>query len=163
LAPDGNFPVWHPSGRKIAYVSGIEAHRSILEVSLEGRMPQPVLASESSSWEIIHLRYAPHGSWITFDTADNEIFIVPIAGGRPRKLVSGVSHVWDPSGKHLFYCVRNAGGGSRLQSIAIDERTGNVTGQPSTVGLMTGFLRDLAVSHNGEQLALTEVEGSQNL
>ena len=47
--------------------------------------------------------------------------------------------------------------GTRLQSMRIDERTGNITDQPSTVGLMTGVLHHLAVSHDdGEQLALTE-------
>ena len=163
LAPDGNFPVWHPSGRKIAYVSGPEAHRSILEVALDGGVTQPVVASNSSTWEIVHLRYSPHASWITFDTADNEIFIVPIVGGRPRKLTNGVSHVWEPSGKRLYYCVRDPGGGTRLQSIGIDEQTGNLTGQPSTVGLMTGVLRDMAVSHDGLQVAVTETEGSMNL
>jgi Tol biopolymer transport system component len=163
LAPDGNFPVWHPSGRKLAYVGGSEAHRSILEVAPEGGTPQPVVSSESSSWEIVHVRYSPHASWITFDTANSEIFIVPNVGGRPRKLVSGFSHVWEPSGKHLYYGVRDFGGGTRLQSIGIDERTGNITDQPSTIGLMTGVLRDLAVSHNGQQLAVTETEGSMNL
>jgi eukaryotic-like serine/threonine-protein kinase len=163
LAPDGNFPVWHPSGQKIAYVSGPEAHRSILEVAPDGGVPQPVVASDASSWEILHLRYSPQASWITFDTADSEIFIVPTAGGRPRRLMNGVSHVWEPSGTRLLYCVHDAGGGTRLQSVAIDERTGNITGQPSTVGLMTGVLRDLAVSHDGLQVAVTETEGSMNL
>src|SRR5262245_53732635 len=163
LAVDGNFPAWDPSGRKVAYVSGPEAHRSILEVAPECGTGQTVMTSEASSWEIVHMRYAPHASWITFDTADGEIFIVSTAGGRPRKLASGIAHVWEPSGKHLYYCVREPGGGTRLQSIAIDERTGTITDQPSTVGLMTGFLRDLAVSHDGQQLALTESEGSMNL
>jgi Tol biopolymer transport system component len=137
LAPDGNFPVWHPNGRKVAFVSGPETRRSILEVAPEGGMPQLVLASDSSSWEIVRIRYSPDASWITFDTADNEIFIVAIAG-RPRKLANGFAHVWDPSGKHLYYVVRDSGGGTRLQSVAIDERTGNITGQPSTIGLITG-------------------------
>jgi Tol biopolymer transport system component/serine/threonine protein kinase len=163
LAPDGNFPVWHPSGRKIAYVSGPEAHRSILEVTLEGGTPAPVVASESSSWDIVRIRYSPRASWITFETADNEIYSVPINGGSPRKLVSGFNHEWEPSGAHLYYCIRDSGGGTRLQSIGIDERTGNITGQPSTVGLMTGILRDLVVSHNGQELAVTEIEGSMNL
>src|SRR5262249_39561939 len=78
LAPDGNFPAWHPSGRKVMYVSGPEAHRSILEVAPEGGMPQAVVASASSSWEIVRVRYSPHGNWITFDTADHEIFILQI-------------------------------------------------------------------------------------
>jgi len=162
LAPDGNFPVWHPSGRKVAYVSGPEAHRSILE-GLEGGMPTPVVSSDSSALEIVRVKYSPHASWITFDTADNEIFIVPIAGGSPRKLVSGFMHVWEPSGTRLYYAMRDSGGGTRLQSIGIDERTGNITGQPSTVALMTGVLRDLALSHDGQQLAVTETEGSMNL
>jgi Tol biopolymer transport system component/tRNA A-37 threonylcarbamoyl transferase component Bud32 len=163
LAPDGNFPVWHPAAQKVAYVSGPEAHRSILEVPSAGGMPHTVLASAASSWEIARVRYSPHASWITFDTADNEIFIVPLAGGRPRKLVNGFSHEWEPSGKHLYYAVRDSGGGTRLQSIGIDERTGNITGQTSTIGLMTGVLKDLAVSHKSQQLALTETEGSMNL
>jgi eukaryotic-like serine/threonine-protein kinase len=162
LAPDGNFPVWHPGAQKVAYVSGPEAHRSILEVAAGG-MPQTVLASAASSWEIVRVRYSPHASWITFDTADSEVFIVPLAGGRPRKLVSGFSHEWESSGEHLYYLVRDAGGGTRLQSVGIDERTGNITGRSSTVGLMTGVVRDLAVSHKGQQLALTEAEGSMNL
>src|SRR5262245_55115257 len=43
--------------------------------------------------------------------------VMPIAGGRPRKLVNGFAHVWEPSGKHLYYCVTEAAGGTRLQSI----------------------------------------------
>jgi len=121
------------------------------------------MTSDASSWEIVHMRYAPHANWITFDTADGEIFIVSTAGGLPRKLVSGIAHVWEPSGKHLYYCVREPGGGTRLQSIGIDERTGTITDQPQTIGLMTGILHDLAISRSGQELALTEAEGSMNL
>jgi Tol biopolymer transport system component len=163
LAPDGNFPVWHPSGRKVAYVSGNETRRSILEVAPEGGMPEPVLESGSLSWEIVRVRYSPQAASITFETADNEIFFVPNAGGRPRKLVNGFAHVWEPSGAHLYYVVRDSGGGTRLQSIGIDERTGSITGNPSTVGLMTGILRDMSVSHDGHRLAVSESEGSMNL
>src|SRR4030095_9153796 len=73
-----------------------------------GRRPHILVARDTSSWEIMRLRYSPHSNWITFDTSDNEIFIVPIVGGRPRKLISGLSHVWEPSGRPLFYCVRDA-------------------------------------------------------
>jgi Tol biopolymer transport system component len=163
VAQEGNFPVWHPGGQKVAYVSGRESHRSILEVAPEGGTPKPVLVSESSSWEIIRVRYSPHASWITFENADGDIFILPTAGGRPRRLVSGISHVWKPSGTHLYYFVRDSRGGTRLQSVGIDERTGDITDQPRTAGLMTGILGDLAVSHDGQQLALTELEGARNL
>src|SRR5262249_14334405 len=97
------------------------------------------------------------------DTADSEIFILPIDGGRPHRLISGTAHAWEPSGTHLYYCVRDSRGGTRLQAVAIDEGTGNIVGQPSTIGLMTGFLRDLAISRDGRQFALTEAEGSMTL
>jgi eukaryotic-like serine/threonine-protein kinase len=163
VAPDGNFPVWHPNGRKVAYVSGPENHRAILEVALEGGNPQPVLASQSSTWEIVRVRYSPGGAWITFETFDAEILILPAAGGRPRRLVSGFSHVWAPAGNYLYYSMRDRAGGTRLQSVAIDERTGEIAGEPHTLGLMTGTLRDLAISRDGERLALTEDELSFNL
>jgi eukaryotic-like serine/threonine-protein kinase len=163
LAPDGNDPAWHPSGRKVAYVSGPEAHRSILEVAAEGGVAQPLLTSLASSWEIGRVQYSPHARWITFDTSDNEVFAVPLTGGPPRKLVSGFSHAWEPSGSRLYYFVRDAGGGTRVQSVRIDEQTGTVGGQPSTVGLMTGVLREMAISRNGEQLVVTEDESSMNL
>jgi Tol biopolymer transport system component/tRNA A-37 threonylcarbamoyl transferase component Bud32 len=163
LASDGNDPAWHPSGRKVAYVSGPEGHRSIHEVGADGGSPQPLLASASSSWEIIRLQYSPHARWITFDTSDNEVLLVAAGGGEPRKLVNGFSHVWDPVGAHLYYFVRDSHGGTRVESIGIDERTGMIAGEAVTIGLMTGVLRDLAVSRTGDQLVVTEDESSMNL
>jgi Tol biopolymer transport system component len=163
IAPDGNFPTWHPGGLKVAYVSGPEQHRSILEVSQEGGAPSTVLSSDSSSWEIVRIEYSPDARWMTFETADSEIMIMPLDGGQARRLVSGVGHAWNPSGTRLYYSTRNPGGGTRLQSIAIDQRTGTTVGQPITVGLMTGLLRDLVISHDGQELAVSEAEGSMNL
>jgi Tol biopolymer transport system component len=112
----------------------------------------------------LRIRYSPHGSWITFENgADGNIFILPAAGGPPRKLASGISHAWEPSGTHLYYFVRDPRGGTRLQSVGIDEHTGHITDQPRTAGLMTGILGDLAISHDGQQLAFTELDGSRNL
>jgi serine/threonine protein kinase len=163
LASDGNDPAWHPSGRKVAYVSGPEGHRSILEVGADGGSPQPVLTSASSSSEILRLQYSPHARWITFDTSDNEVLAVSAGGGQPRKLLNGFSHVWDPAGAHLYYFVRDSHGGTRVESIGIDERTGMIAGEAVTIGLMTGVLRDLAVSRAGDQLVVTEDESSMNL
>jgi TolB protein len=147
----------------VAYVSGPEQHRSILEVPEEGGTPKTVLSSDSSSWEIVRIEYSPDARWMTFETAESQIMILPLDGGRARRLVPGVGHAWDPSGSRLYYSTRDPRGGTRVQFIAIDERTGTTTGQPVTVGLMTGLLRDLVISHNGEQLAVSEAEGSMNM
>jgi Tol biopolymer transport system component len=132
-------------------------------VSPEGGPPEPVVASEASTWEIARVRYSPGGAWMTLETDQGEILIVPTAGGHPRTLLSGINHVWEPSGKHLYYCTRDPLGGTRVQSVAIDETTGEIKDAPRTVGLMTGILRDLAISRDGQSLAVTEAEGSLNL
>ena len=163
LAKDGNFPVWHPAGARVAYVSGPEDHRSILEVSKEGGTPRPLLARESSTWEILRVQYSPGFRWITFETYDEQILILPASGGIPRNLLKGVSHTWDPSGKRLYYYAHDPLAGTRLQSVEIDEATGKLKGKPQTLGPMTGILHDLAISRDGRHLALSEVEGSLNL
>jgi serine/threonine protein kinase len=163
VALDGNFPVWHPKRGKLAFIGGPESHRSILEVPPEGGPPQPVLSSDASSWEIVRVHYSPSGAWITFETAESEIHILPASGGHPRRLLGGFSHVWAPAGTDLYYCTRDQGGGTRLQSVAIDERAGEVRDQPRTLSVMTGALRDVALSRDGERVAFTEVEGSLHL
>ncbi len=163
LGKDGNFPIWHPRGRKLAYVSGPENHRSILEVAAEGGTPRSLLPSESSTWEVVRPQHAPGESWVTFETSDRAIFIFPAGGGSPRQLLNGVNHVWDPSGKRLYYCTRDPLGGTRLQWVEMDGNKGELRGKPQTLSLMTGILADLAISRDGRQLALSEVEGSMNL
>ncbi|MBC8645531.1 MAG: PD40 domain-containing protein [Thermoanaerobaculia bacterium] len=162
LAADGNFPTWNPDGRRIAYVSGGEDHRSILEVSAEGGRPKEILSTGSSSWEILRLQHSPGGRWLSFETADG-VYVLPLSGGAPRKLIAATSHVWDPAGERLYFLNREPGGGTRLQTVAISAQTGEVRSAPQTVGLTTGILRDLAVSRDGKELAVAELEASLNL
>ena len=163
LAPDGNFPVWHPDGKRVAYVSGPENHRSILEVAGEGGAPKVVVASESSNWEITRIHYSPGGRWLLFETLDLEVFAADPSGGKPRLLFRGSNVAWEGSGRMLFFLLREPSGGTRLQAVEMDEASGSVQGEPRTVGLMTGILRDLAVSRDGTKLVASEFEGSLNL
>jgi hypothetical protein len=164
LARDGNFPAWHPSGSKILYVSGLEDHRSLMEVSAGGGTPRPVLPGEISNWEIVGAGYSPTGRWIAFETSGRQVFILPANGGAPRELLNDVSYlVWDWSGKRIYYCTPELSGGTRLRATEIDEDTGKLKGKPQTVALLTGILKDLAISRDGHHLAASEMEGSLNL
>ncbi|HZN04906.1 MAG TPA: hypothetical protein VFD06_15075, partial [Candidatus Polarisedimenticolia bacterium] len=163
VAEDANAPAWHPDGRRIAYVSGREEQRSILEVAPDGGEPKPLLRGEESKWEIVKLRYVPGGRWLSFDTPQSIVWILPAEGGTPRQLFEGASHVWDGSGKRVYYLVRNQEGGALLRSVEFDAATGSVLGAASTIGVLTGILRDLAISADGRRLAVAELEGSLNL
>jgi serine/threonine protein kinase len=163
LALDGNTPVWSPDGKGIAYVSGLEDHRSILEVPNEGGAPHPVLSSADSRWEIIKLQYSPNARWLVFETKDERLLLMPASGGTPQEILRGASPVWDPSGKRIYYATRENLGGTGVQAVDFDQSTGRILGPPNSMGAMTGVMRDLAMSRNGRQLVVSERHESLNL
>jgi Tol biopolymer transport system component len=167
LAENGNFPAWSPDGERVAYVSGPERHRSILERPAEGGAPRTLLASGKEIYEITRVAYSPDGSWVSFESApsgsESEVYLVPARGGSPSRVVLGTSHAWDASANRIYFLTRDPTGGTRLLSADVDQASGRLRGSQRTVGLMTGILRDLAVSRDGRRLALSEVEGSMNL
>jgi Tol biopolymer transport system component len=122
-----------------------------------------VLPSGESTWEIVRLQYTPSGNWISFETSDQRVFVLPTVGGTPRKLLRGSSHAWDPSGERLYFLIRDPQGGTRLQVVNIDPGSQETLGDPQTFGLMTGILRDLAIARDGEQLVVSLLEESLNL
>lgn len=163
LANDGNFPVWSLDGKKIAYVSGSEDHRSILEVPHEGGAPHPLLSGGDSRWEIIRLLYSPDGRWFIFETQDQRLLLMPASGGAPKEILRGYSPVWDPSGEHLYYATPGKLGGTGIQSVEVDESNGSILGPPRSLGVMSAVLGDLAISRNGRELVVTERQESLNL
>jgi Tol biopolymer transport system component len=163
VAEDGNAPAWDPGGRNIAYVSGPENHRSILTVGTQGGSRKPLLSSQASQWEIVRVQYSPDGAWVTFETADKQVLILPAEGGRPRFLLHGASHTWDPSGAKIYFVTRDLLGGTRLMSTRMDLQAGEIRERPRILAVMTAVLRDLAVSKDGTSLASSELDESLNL
>jgi serine/threonine protein kinase len=127
LAENGNFPVWDPNGRSVIYVTGPESHREIARVSVEGGQPTAVLPASASRWEIVRLGYAPEGHWITFETIDRTVFAMPATGGTPTELLNGTSHVWDPSGRRVYYVSQEADASSRLEAADIQDSSDGCT------------------------------------
>jgi serine/threonine protein kinase len=123
VAEDGNYPVWRPDSRAVAYVSGPEYHRAIIEVPAEGAEPKPLLPSGASTWEITRLRYSPDGRWLTFETTDQKVLALSTGGGMPQYLLGGQSHAWDPTGQRVYYVNAEPAGGTRLFSADINTQS----------------------------------------
>jgi eukaryotic-like serine/threonine-protein kinase len=163
VAEDGNFPVWRPDGRVIAYVSGPESHRAILEVPAEGGERKPVLQSSASAWEITRVQYAPDGRWLTFETTNQRVLALSTESGSPLDLLRGRSHAWDPTGQRVYYINDGPAGGTRLLSADINTHQRALSASRSPVGLVTGLLQDLAVSPDGRRVLASELQESLNL
>jgi Tol biopolymer transport system component len=164
LAEDGNFPEWRPDGRALAYVSGPESHRSILEVPVDGGPPKPLLPSAASNWEITRVRYSPDGRWLTFETDARTVLALSSGGREPQPLLLHTnSHAWDPTGRRVYYNSIGSFGGTRLLATDVSVHQGTLSATPSPVGLVTGVLRDIAVSSDGRKVLASEVQESLNL
>jgi Tol biopolymer transport system component/tRNA A-37 threonylcarbamoyl transferase component Bud32 len=172
LAPDANAPAWNPDGKHIAYISGSEYRRSILEVSTESGKVHTILAEKESAaqmaptegMEITRVHYSPDGKWITFGTVDPEQVMILAAGGGPaRKLLDASTHEWGPLGRRIYFLRRDERGGTELGVLAMDAASGEPRGKPQTVGMLTGILTDMALGRDGRQMAVSELEGSMNL
>ena len=163
LAEDANFPAWRPDGRSILYVTGAENRRAIMEVPTGGGASSAVLPGDQSNWEITGIGCSPDGRWVSFETQLDEVFLMPASGGKPTLFFSGFSHAWDASSRRVWALVREANGGTRVQSGELDDGRPTLSGEPRAISISTAYLRNLAVSPDGRRLVLSEEETSRNL
>ena len=164
LAENGNFPVWHPNGSEVLYVTGPENQRAIAKMSIDGGPAHEVLTATLSVWEITRVAYSPDARWITFETADRQVFAMPVEGGQPRQLLRGSSHSWDQINRRIYYSIQSGTGDTRIEAVDIDESSGGLSvGRRMTVGFNAGVLNQFALAADGRRLLVAAVEESLNL
>ena len=164
LAENGNFPVWHPDGGRVLYVTGLENQRAIVEMSIDGGPAREVLAAALSLWEITRVAYSPDARWITFETADRQLFVMPVDGGQPQQLLRGSSHSWDQINRRIYYAIQSGTGDTRIEAADIDESSAGLSvGRTFTVGFNTGVFNEFALAADGRRLLVAAVEESLNL
>ena len=164
LAADGNFPVWHPDGGRLVYVTGTETQRAIFEVSVDGGQPTAVLPATASRWEIVRLGYSPNARWITFETSNRDVFVMPAHSGTPALLFRGSHHVWDPGGSRIYYVNQEPGGGTRLETAELRESVdGLTTVRTAIAGVSMGTLKELAFAGDAQHMLAVGLDESLNL
>jgi eukaryotic-like serine/threonine-protein kinase len=161
LAANANSPAWRPDGSAIVFISGVEGHRAVWEVSGQGGAPRDVLTGEQSDLELVRIACSPDGRWISLEDQQKGLLLMPAAGGKPRFLVQGYGHGWDAGTGRLYFSERSPQGGTRL--VFVEGREDVFAARPSVVSLMMSSFLELAVTRDGLRIAAPEQEFGRNL
>ena len=113
-----------------------------------------------------NLRFSPDGKTVAFVRSltlgsSNEIFIVSVAGGEPKRLTFDKTSIggltWTPDGTYIIFFSDRLGGGPRLWKI----RTSGGDPEPLSVGQEGASQPTL--SRDGRRLAYTRSVGDTNI
>jgi eukaryotic-like serine/threonine-protein kinase len=162
LTDFGFNPAWSPDGREIA-VATEEAFdprmRSSLsqivriDVATGARRPLAVQDGVQPAW-------SPHGLRIAFwgvaqPGNRRAIRTVPVDGGSPATVVDDAfynwSPVWSPDGRFLYFA-SNRSGSMNLWRVAVDERSGRVSGTPQPITTSSEWSALPSLSRDGHRL-----------
>jgi Tol biopolymer transport system component len=91
---------------------------------------------------------------------------MPASGGDPKPVTQdnflNWNPVWSPDGTSLFF-VSNRGGSPNIWRVAVDQRSGDVRGEPEAVTTPAGIVAHLSISSDGRQIAYSAVQETQNI
>ena len=154
LTSFGSNPAWSPDGKRIVFGSeevvspyGVSSAGGLWVVELSGGPPRRLDApafreSYQPSW-------SPSGARIAFWTSvdgQRDLETMPAAGGERVKVTNDAAvdwaPVWSPDGRFLFFA-SDRGGTMGIWRIALDERSGRVTGAPEPVASGVDVAMDL--------------------
>ncbi|MBU2689998.1 MAG: DPP IV N-terminal domain-containing protein [Candidatus Eisenbacteria bacterium] len=120
---------WSPDGTKIAYSGRDPGNGSgIWVVSAEGGRATRITPDPSNTYGFV-LAWSPDGEMIAYSSpgdeedGDRDIWVIPAAGGQPRRIAyyvgDEVQPTWSPDGKWIAY-TRVLGGNYDIWMIAVD-------------------------------------------
>lgn len=101
----------------------------------KGGVAEPIPGASNNGMSNFFPRVSPDGKWLVFTKANNfmllqpdsRLYIIPVAGGEPRQLVSNTMamnswHSWSPNSKWLVFSTKFRGPYTELLLTHIDEQ-----------------------------------------
>jgi len=163
LTTFGDNPAWSPDGSKIVFgtegrsdPSNREKTSELWVVPAAGGEPRRIFEGDA-----VQPAWSPSGARIAFwairpGSGIRDVWTIGADGSDPRMVTDQQSVDWDaawePDGRHLDF-VSDRSGATHPWRVAIDERSGEVTGPPEPIHLPTSWSGQLSWSKDGRRLA----------
>lgn len=174
ISDTGFHPSWSPDGKQI-----VVSDKSS-DVSTSHTIPNSSLWTidvETGNKKLLETKgdaiqpnWSPNGKrivyWFLDEKNQAEIATIPATGGEPfvitRDSAMDWNPIWSPDGKFIYFA-SDRGGSMNIWRLAIDEETGEVSGEPESVTTPSMYVRHLAFSRDGKTLAYIRYETHSNL
>ena len=170
----GYKPAWSPDGTQLAVVTenvefnpqNSESRGELWVIDVQSGKSRRIDVADASlpSW-------SPHGQRIAYfhrlgATAKGHVWTVPVAGGEPAAVTSGLARdwnpVWSPDGGYLYF-VSDRGGSMNLWRVRIDEESGRALADPEPVTTPATSLAHISLSSDGRHIAYSSVLVTTNV
>ncbi len=170
-APFPSQPVVAPAGGAVAWVQNAEGVRNVwIAEAPDYRGRQLTSYAEDDGQELSGLTFTPDGAYLVFvrggapnrqgeipnplsapDGAERAIWVIPVAGGEPRKLAEGSSPEVSPQGDMLAFLQRG-----QVWSVPLD------SGEAEQLFQIRGSAGSLGWSPDGSRLAFASGRGDHS-
>jgi serine/threonine protein kinase/Tol biopolymer transport system component len=168
VADFGYQPSWSPDGRALAFATepaldalARSSARQVWTVEVATGRRKMVTKGDAAqpSW-------SPGGHRIAYlaiveDGKRRTLWTVPAGGGTAVPVLNektvAWSPVWSPDGRHLYF-LSNRGGSMNLWRLRIDERSGQVSGQPEALTTPAQSVSAFSLSRDGRQVLYATLE-----
>jgi serine/threonine protein kinase/Tol biopolymer transport system component len=169
LASRGHLPAWSPDGKSIVYSDNTFVAPSARGAPVS-RLHVIDLASgaqrDFDTGDAIQPNWSPHGYRIAYwglrHGGQRDIWTVAAAGGAPVKVTDDTAldwnPVWSPNGEELYF-LSDRGGSMNVWRVKIDERTGEVRGEPQPFVVPASYVRFLNWAANGKRFIFSQAAG----
>ncbi len=179
VSDEGVRPAWSPDGLALVVSRSDFAAPTDLGGSVPGLLVIDVKSGQkreiTTTGAALQPAWSPHGWRIAFfglrtGTGQRDIWTVAADGtdGEASRVevtndaALDWSPVWSPQGDYLYFS-SNRGGTMNLWRIAIDERSGQVTGEPEPVTTPSGWSGAMSFSRDGSRLAYASLDSRSTL
>jgi Tol biopolymer transport system component len=162
IVQNGNSPSWTPDGSGILYVHGTFRNSQIAHVSSTGGESRDIPIEEPFLLRYFFPRLSEDGRWLVYQNG-NQIEVVAAQGGKPKILAQGECPAWGPGSTMLLFTNDEPGKGRTIWTAPFSLARGDFAGPPRPLTSGRGPDLGAAVSRDGEAIAFSAVNETQNL